>query len=110
MRDVIIGNIRIGEGQRPLVIPEIGINHNGSLAVAKEMVDAAARAGARLIKHQTHVVDDEMAPCARQVKPGNADVSIYEVMSRAALTPNSGSSTLEVIMTSSLKAQGLSAR
>lgn len=85
MRDVIIGNIRIGEGQRPLVIPEIGINHNGSLAVAKEMVDAAARAGARLIKHQTHVVDDEMAPCARQVKPGNADVSIYEVMSRAAL-------------------------
>lgn len=85
MRDVIIGNIRIGEGQRPLVIPEIGINHNGSLAVAKEMVDAAARAGARLIKHQTHVVDDEMAPCARQVKPGNADVSIYEVMNRAAL-------------------------
>ena len=85
MRDVIIGNIRIGEGQRPLVIPEIGINHNGSLAVAKEMVDAAARAGARLIKHQTHVVDDEMAPCARQEKPGNADVSIYEVMSRAAL-------------------------
>ena len=85
MRDVIIGNIRIGEGQRPLVIPEIGINHNGSLAVAKEMVDAAARAGARLIKHQTHVVDDEMAPCARQVKPGNADVSIYEVMSRAAV-------------------------
>lgn len=85
MRDVIIGNIQIGEGQRPLVIPEIGINHNGSLAVAKEMVDAAARAGARLIKHQTHVVDDEMAPCARQVKPGNADVSIYEVMSRAAL-------------------------
>lgn len=85
MRDVIIGNIRIGEGQRPLVIPEIGINHNGSLAVAKEMVDAAARAGARLIKHQTHVVDDEMAPCARQVKPGNTDVSIYEVMSRAAL-------------------------
>lgn len=85
MRDVIIGNIRVGEGQRPLVIPEIGINHNGSLAVAKEMVDAAARAGARLIKHQTHVVDDEMAPCARQVKPGNADVSIYEVMSRAAL-------------------------
>ena len=85
MRDVIIGNIRIGEGQSPLVIPEIGINHNGSLEVAKEMVDAAACAGARIVKHQTHVVDDEMAPCARQVKPGNADVSIYEVMSRAAL-------------------------
>lgn len=85
MKDVVIGNIKIGENQPPLVIPEIGINHNGSLKVAMEMVDAAARAGARLIKHQTHVVDDEMAPCAKQVKPGNADVSIYEVMSRAAL-------------------------
>ena len=85
MKEVIIGNIKIGENQPPLVIPEIGINHNGSLKVAMEMVDAAARAGARLVKHQTHVVDDEMAPCAKQVKPGNADVSIYEVMSRAAL-------------------------
>ena len=85
MREVEIGTIKIGEGCLPLVIPEIGINHNGSLAVAKEIVDAAARAGARLVKHQTHVVDDEMAPCARNVKPGNADISIYEVMRRAAL-------------------------
>ena len=85
MRELVIGNIRIGEGQSPLVSPEIGINHNGSLQVAKEMVDAAARAGARIVKHQTHVVDDEMAPCAKEVKPGNADISIYEVMSRAAL-------------------------
>ena len=85
MRELVIGNIRIGEGQSPLVIPEIGINHNGSLQVAREMVDAAARAGARIVKHQTHVVDDEMAPCAKEVKPGNADISIYEVMSRAAL-------------------------
>ena len=85
MRELVIGNIRIGEGQSSLVIPEIGINHNGSLEVAKEMVDAAARAGARIVKHQTHVVDDEMAPCAKQVKPGNADISIYEVMSKAAL-------------------------
>lgn len=50
------------------------------------MVDAAAAAGARLIKHQTHIVDDEMSGKARTVKPGNADVSIYEVMKRAALS------------------------
>lgn len=78
--------IEVGEGCRPLVIPEIGINHNGSLLVAMEMVDAAAAAGARLIKHQTHIVDDEMSSRARSVKPGNADVSIYEVMSQAALS------------------------
>ena len=36
-----IGQIEVGHGCRPLVIPEIGINHNGSLVVAKEMVYAA---------------------------------------------------------------------
>lgn len=78
--------IQVGETCVPLVIPEIGINHNGSLRVAKEMVDAAASAGARLIKHQTHIVADEMSGTARSIKPGNADVSIYEVMKKAALS------------------------
>lgn len=78
--------IHIGEGCVPLVIPEIGINHNGSLQAAMEMVDAAAAAGARLIKHQTHIVDDEMSARARSIKPGNANVSIYEVMKSAALS------------------------
>ena len=81
-----IGRIEVGEGCRPLVIPEIGINHNGSLKVAKEMVLSAWRAGARLIKHQTHVVEDEMSHVARSVIPGNADISIYEIMENAALS------------------------
>lgn len=80
-----IGRIDVFSGARPLVIPEIGINHGGSLAVAKEMAAAAKRAGARLIKHQTHVVEDEMCGAARDVVPGNSDVSIYDVMSRCAL-------------------------
>ena len=80
-----IGDIEIGKGARPLVIPEIGINHEGSLSVAKEMVDAAWRAGARLVKHQTHIVEDEMSGAAKKVIPGNADVSIYEIMNRCAL-------------------------
>ncbi len=81
-----IGNIRIGEGCKPLVIPEIGINHEGSLEVAKLMVDAAFKAGARLVKHQTHIVEDEMSHLAKSVIPGNSDVSIYDVMSRCALS------------------------
>ena len=77
---------KIGSGEKPLVIAEIGINHNGSLEVAKEMVDAAYRAGAEVVKHQTHVVDDEMSPEAKKVIPGNADISIYEIMKKAALS------------------------
>lgn len=81
-----IGNIRIGPGYEPLVIPEMGINHEGSLDVAKLIVDAAARAGAKIIKHQTHVVEDEMCHVAKNVIPGNSSDSIYDIMSRCALS------------------------
>lgn len=81
-----IENRIIGKDYPPLVIAEIGINHEGSLDVAKQMVDAAASSGAEIIKHQTHVVEDEMSPVAKDVIPGNADVSIYEIMERCALS------------------------
>ena len=58
-------HISIGLDQNVLVIPEVGINHNGSLDVAKEMVLSAHRAGARVIKHQTHIVADEMCEAAK---------------------------------------------
>ncbi len=80
-----IENIKVGKNEEPLVIPEIGINHEGSLAVAKQMVDAAKRAGARIIKHQTHIVSDEMSHEAKNIKPGNSNDSIYDIMARCAL-------------------------
>ena len=80
-----IAGRKIGADYPPLVIAELGINHEGSLEVAKEMVDAAFRAGAEIIKHQTHIVEDEMSAAAKKVIPGNADVSIYEIMRRCAL-------------------------
>jgi len=76
---------KIGPDYPPLVIAEIGINHEGSLKTAFEMVDAAARAGAEVVKHQTHIVEDEMSRSAKKVIPGNATVSIYEIMERCAL-------------------------
>lgn len=80
-----IAGRKIGQDYPPLVIAEIGINHEGSLQVAKEMVDAAHRAGVEVVKHQTHIVEDEMSGAAKKVIPGNADVSIYEIMERCAL-------------------------
>lgn len=81
-----IGSIRIGIDEEPLVIPEIGINHEGSVEIAKFMVDAAQKSGAKLIKHQTHVVKDEMSCLARKVIPGNSSDSIYDIMERCALS------------------------
>lgn len=80
-----IAGRKIGPDFPPLVIAEIGINHEGSLAVAKQMVDAAKRAGVEVVKHQTHIVEDEMSGAAKKVIPGNATVSIYEIMERCSL-------------------------
>ena len=49
---VRIGNRWVGEGSPVFVIGEIGINHNGSLEVAKALIDGAARAGADAVKFQ----------------------------------------------------------
>lgn len=85
MHELQIQNRKIGLQHPPLVIAEIGINHNGSLKTAFEMVDAAYKAGAEVIKHQTHVVEDEMSKAAKKVVPGNADISIYDIMASCAL-------------------------
>jgi len=82
---ISIAGRKIGYDFKPLVIAEIGINHEGSLKTAFQMVDAALLAGAEVVKHQTHVVEDEMCKKAKEVIPGNADVSIYEIMERCAL-------------------------
>ena len=80
-----IGSRRVGLDYPPLVIAEIGINHNGSLAVAKQMAQAAIDAGAEIIKHQTHIPDEEMSAEAKHAIPGNSPHSIYDIMARCAL-------------------------
>lgn len=81
-----IAHREIGPDHPPLVIAEIGINHGGSLEVAKEMVRLAAGAGCEMIKHQTHFIEDEMTDEAKSIFPPNADVSIWHVMERCALS------------------------
>ena len=80
-----ISNRKVGINEAPLIIAELGINHGGSLEVALLMVDAAASAGVEIIKHQTHIVEDEMSSAAKKVIPGNAEISIYEIMEKCAL-------------------------
>lgn len=86
MAELNIAGRQIGDDYPPIVIAEIGINHEGCLDTAITMADAAINAGAEIVKHQTHVVEDEMSEEAREVIPGNADVSIYEIMERCALS------------------------
>ncbi|HJV88512.1 MAG TPA: N-acetylneuraminate synthase family protein [Noviherbaspirillum sp.] len=86
MAEFQISDRWIGDDRPPVVIAEIGINHEGSVETAIAMADAAINAGAEIIKHQTHIVEDEMSDEANAVIPGNATVSIYEIMKRCALS------------------------
>ena len=75
---------KIGPKYAPLVIAEIGINHEGSLDKAIRMVDDAKAADCECVKFQYHVIEDEMIP--NNVIPGNAKESIWDIMSRCALS------------------------
>jgi len=86
MPQITLAGRRIGPEFAPLVIAEIGINHEGDYAKAERMVRDAHAVGCECVKFQCHVVEDEMSPQAKSVIPGNADVSIYEIMERCQLT------------------------
>jgi len=49
---ISIGSNLVGTGHPVYVIAEIGLNHNGSVELAKQMIDVAAEAGAQAVKFQ----------------------------------------------------------
>ena len=51
-KEIIIGKRKIGEGNPAYVIAEIGINHNGDIGIAKEMILSAKETGADAVKFQ----------------------------------------------------------
>jgi sialic acid synthase SpsE len=82
--DFKIGSRTIGMDHPPLVIAEIGINHEGSFEKAICMVNDAHAAGCECAKFQSHVIEDEMIP--NDVIPGNSTETIWDIMKRCALS------------------------
>lgn len=81
-----IANRKIGPDSPPLIIAELGINHNGSLKKAKRLVDEAKKAGAEIIKHQTHIAIDEMTNEAKKIIPSHTKENIYEIIDKCSLS------------------------
>ena len=81
-----LGQFKAGDEHEPLIIADIGINHGGNVKDAISIAEKAIESGAKIIKHQTHIPDDEMSEEAKKVIPGNSNRSIYEVIKDSSLS------------------------
>ena len=61
-KEVIVGNKKISDNAPCFVIAEIGINHNGSIDLAKRMIDEAVMAGCDAVKFQKRTVTKVYTP------------------------------------------------
>ena len=68
MRKIKIGNKIISDKGELFTIAEIGINHNGSIKIAKKLIDKAKEAGFSAVKFQTYITHDLVSPNTGLVK------------------------------------------
>jgi sialic acid synthase SpsE len=80
-----IENREVGTECPPLVIVEVGINHEGSIEKALQMVDASIAAGAEVVKFQCHITEKEMVPT--DMTPGDiSSEKLWDIIKRCELT------------------------
>jgi N,N'-diacetyllegionaminate synthase len=88
--NIHIGDRPIGHGAPCFVIAEAGVNHNGDLDRALQLVDVAAEAGADAVKFQTfkadRLVTRNAAKAAYQIRQTGADESQYDMLQRLELS------------------------
>lgn len=84
IRSIHIGDITISTDHPCIIIAEAGVNHNGSLDLAKQLIDAAAHAGADAVKFQTFHADSVVTITAGkadyQKQTTSSDESQYEMI------------------------------
>lgn len=97
MQNILINSTSIGPGHPCFIIAEIGVNHNGSVSQAIELIDAAKRAGANAVKFQTFKADrlvSANAPKASYQKATTASEESQLEMLRGLELPDSAYSEL----------------
>src|SRR5437870_731489 len=83
-QQITIGTRTIGAGRPCFIIAEAGINHNGDVGLASDLVDAAVDAGADAIKFQTHFPEHEMLRGGATA--AYVGESLFDLLTRTALS------------------------
>jgi N-acetylneuraminate synthase len=84
MSEFTIAGRRVGPDHAPLVVAEVGINHEGDVNKALQLVDAAVAAGAEVIKFQCHITEKEMVPT--DMTPGEiSKEKLWDIIKRCEL-------------------------
>jgi len=84
-----IGNKLIGEEEPCFIIAEAGVNHNGSVELAKKLIDAAKDAGADAVKFQTFKAESVVVKDAQKAeyqKETTGEGSQYVMIKKLELT------------------------
>ena len=85
MTELSIAGRKVGPEHPPLVMAEVGINHEGDVNKALQLVDAAAAVGAELVKFQCHITEKEMVPT--DMTPGKiSSEKLWDIIKRCELT------------------------
>ena len=86
---VKIGNMLIGDAEPCFIIAEAGVNHNGSIELAKKLIDVAIKAEVDAVKFQTFRAEDVVVKSAKKAeyqKETTGDGSQYEMIKKLELT------------------------
>jgi N,N'-diacetyllegionaminate synthase len=85
--DILVGQKIIGSGAEVFVVAEIGINHDGSMAQAEKLIDAAAACGAAAVQFTCYRTDHLLISSRnRHAKQLNGSESAYQILRRYELS------------------------
>ena len=84
-----LGKKFVGEGKKTFIVAEAGLNHNGSLTIAKKLIDGAKKAKCDAIKFQSFLPDSRVSKKVKSEKYSEKIIgtqeSIHQLFSRLSL-------------------------
>lgn len=79
-REVQLNATMVGNGHKPFIVAEAGLNHNGSLKVAFKLVDKAVEVGCNAIKFQTYKSSNRISGKIKKVRYAETILGIEETL------------------------------